>query len=142
MAFAIAAATPPPVRSGGSPSGTLPASTTSTTLSLVTDQAATCKYSSTAGASYSAMTNVFAVTGGTSHSTTLTSLRAGTTYNYYIRCQSSAGAANTDDYGITFTIAAATPPPVRSGGSPSRTMPASTTSRSQERRAGQAGRSQ
>src|SRR5260370_2558282 len=101
----------PPSRSGGSPSGTLPASTTSTTLSLVTDQAATCKYSSTAGLGYSAMTNVFAVTGGTSHSTTLTSLRAGTTYNYYVRCQSSPGAPNTDDYVITFTIPPPTPPP-------------------------------
>src|SRR5260370_16910346 len=88
ITFTIAAATPPPVRSGGSPSGMLPTSTTSTTLSLVTDQAATCKYSSTAGLGYSAMTNVFAVTGGTSHSTTLTTFRTRTTYNYYIPCQS------------------------------------------------------
>src|SRR5260370_39592517 len=58
------------------------------------------------------MTNVFTVRGGTSHSTTLRSLRAGTTYNYYVRCQSSAGAANTDDYGITFSIAGASTGPV------------------------------
>jgi hypothetical protein len=121
----------PPVRSAGSPSGTLPSSTTVATLSLVTDQAATCRYSATSGLSYSAMTNVFATTGGTSHSTALTNLNAGATYNYYVRCQSSAGVADTDDYGITFSIATATPQaPVRSAGSPSGTLPSSTTSAS------------
>ena len=118
-----------PIRSAGSPSGTLPSSTTSATLSLVTDQAATCKYSVAAGVSYAAMTNVFAVTGGNSHSTPLTSLQAGSTYNYYVRCQNSAGIANTDDYVITFLIASVTPQaPIRSGGSPSGTLPSSTTS--------------
>src|SRR5262249_24399986 len=63
---------PSPIRSAGSPSGVLPSSTVSATLSLLTDQAATCKYSAAAGVIYSAMTNLFAVTGGTNHSTPVT----------------------------------------------------------------------
>src|SRR6059036_2035534 len=41
--------TTPPGRSDGSPTGTLPAGTTSATLSLKTDEAATCRYSTAAG---------------------------------------------------------------------------------------------
>src|SRR5438093_102720 len=47
--------TTPPGRSDGSPTGTLPAGTTSATLSLTTDEAATCRYSTTAGVAYSRM---------------------------------------------------------------------------------------
>ena len=43
--------TTPPVRSSGSPSGSLASGTTSTTISLATDENATCKYSAAPGVS-------------------------------------------------------------------------------------------
>jgi hypothetical protein len=96
--------TTPPVRSSGSPSGTLLAGTTQTTLSLSTSENAICKYSTVANTSYSSMTNTFSTTGGTTHSSTITGLSNGNTYNYYIRCQDTAGNANTDDYAVSFSV--------------------------------------
>jgi len=97
--------TTPPVRSNGFPSGTLSSGITQTTLSLTTNENATCRYSTVANTAYSSMTNTFSTTGGTSHSMTITGLSNGNTYNYYIRCQDAAGNANTDDYTITFSVA-------------------------------------
>ncbi|OGE80312.1 MAG: hypothetical protein A2660_02180 [Candidatus Doudnabacteria bacterium RIFCSPHIGHO2_01_FULL_45_18] len=96
--------TTPPVRSSGSPSGSLASGTTSTTISLATDENATCKYSAAAGVSYSSMTDSFSTTSGTSHSSTVSNLSDGQTYNYYVRCEDSASNANTDDYLISFSI--------------------------------------
>jgi hypothetical protein len=95
--------TTPPTRSSGSPTNTLAAGTTSTTLSLSTNERATCRFSTTSGTSYSAMSNTFSTTGGTSHSTTVSSLTAGT-HTYYIRCRDEAGNANTNDYSVSFSV--------------------------------------
>lgn len=97
--------TTPPVRSNGQPTGTLPAGTTTTATSLSTNEGATCRYATTAGVIYGAMTSTFSTTGGTSHSSTLTGLTNGTTYTYYVRCQDVAGNANADDFVITFSVA-------------------------------------
>jgi hypothetical protein len=96
----------PPVRSSGSPTGTLAAGTTSATLSLTTNEPATCRYSTSAGVAYSSMISTF--TGGStaSHSIQTSGLSNGNTYNYYVRCQDAAGNPNTNDYAITFSIAA------------------------------------
>ena len=56
--------TTPPVRSNGLPTGTLAAGTTQTTLSLATNENATCRYATTAGVAYASMTNTFTTTGG------------------------------------------------------------------------------
>lgn len=96
--------TTPPVRSNGSPSGILSSGTTSTTLSLTTNENAVCKYSTTAGVAYSSMRNTFSTTGTTSHSTTITGLSDGNTYTYHVRCIDSLSNANTDDHSITFSI--------------------------------------
>jgi chitodextrinase len=96
--------TTPPVRYSGSPSGILILGTTQTTLSLSTSENAVCKYSTTAGVDYSSMTDTFTTTGGTSHSQTITGLTNGATYNYYVRCQDTAGNANADDYPISFSL--------------------------------------
>ena len=101
--------TTPPTLSLGSPSGTLSADTTSTTLSITTNENATCRYSTTTGTSYDSMTNTFTTTGGTNHSTTITGLTNGGSYTYYIRCQDTSGNANTTDYPISFSIANPTP---------------------------------
>jgi GH18 family chitinase len=111
---------PPPVNSGpivssGSPTGALSAGTTQTTMSVVTNVKATCKYATAAGTAYSSMPFTFSTTGGTTHSTLLSSLTSGSTYNYYVRCSDTSGIADTTDYPISFSVAqpaSAAPNPV------------------------------
>jgi len=93
-----------PVRTSGSPSGLFPYNTTSTTLSLTTNEAATCKYGTTANTAYSSIANTFSTTGSTSHSQTASGLTFNTTYNYYVRCNDTSNNVNTNDYTITFRI--------------------------------------
>jgi len=106
--------TTPPARSNGQPTGTLPAGTQATTIGLVTDEPATCRYAPTAGTPYGSMPNVFATTGSTTHATQVSGLSGGRGYSYYVRCQDGAGNANATDYIITFAVASAdaTPPTV------------------------------
>ncbi|MFA6082200.1 MAG: GDSL-type esterase/lipase family protein [Patescibacteria group bacterium] len=102
------------VLSGGSPSGTLDASTTSATLSVTTDSSSTCKYSTSAGTAYGVMTGSFTTSNGTSHTATVSGLADGNTYHYYVRCLDSAGNTNSSDYEISFSVddsPAATPTP-------------------------------
>jgi hypothetical protein len=96
--------TTPPVRSAGSPSGTLAAGTTQTNMSLTTNEAATCRYSTTAGTAYASMGSTFSTTGGTSHSTTISGLTDGSGYSYYVRCIDGEGNANADDYTISWSV--------------------------------------
>src|SRR3989344_1578306 len=100
--------TTPPILSNGLPTGQLSAGTTQTTLSFSTDENATCKYATSANTAYSSMANTFSTTGGTSHSTTISGLSNGSSYIYYIRCQDTASTpnANSDDYSISFFVAA------------------------------------
>ena len=94
-----------PVRSAGSPSSTLVAGTVSTTLTLTTDETATCKYGTTANTAYASIANPFTTTGTTAHSQTLTGLTNGITYTYYVRCTDSLTNTNTADYTISFSVA-------------------------------------
>ncbi len=94
-----------PVPSNGSPSGSLAAGTTQTTVSLDTDIAATCRYGTTAGTAYVGIPNTFGTTGGTSHSTIVAGLANGITKTLYVRCQSSTNVPMTSDYVISFSIA-------------------------------------
>jgi chitodextrinase len=113
--------TTPPVRSMGAPTGTLPAGTRTSTLSLATNEAATCKYSTVAGVSYDSMTNTFTTTGGTSHSQALSNLADGQSYSYTVRCADAVANKNPDDYTISFSVANPSPdttaPTIPSGGS-------------------------
>ena len=129
IGFSITAAdTAAPVLSSGSPTGTLSAGTTSTTLSIATNENATCRYSPTAGTAYTGMANTFLTTGNTAHSTTITSLTGGA-YSYYVRCVDTEGNQNATDYSIGFSVAAAdTAAPVLSSGSPTGTLSEGTTS--------------
>ena len=102
--------TTPPVRTNGQPAGTLPAGTTQATLSLATGEAATCRYAPLAGVAYGSMTNVLATTGGTAHSTPVSGLANGGTYNYFVRCQDTANNSNGTDYPISFSVAQPPPP--------------------------------
>jgi hypothetical protein len=96
----------PPIRSAGSPATALTAGTTSTTLSLTTNENATCKYGTTSGVPYASMSSTFSTTGTTSHSQNITGLSNGTSYTYYVRCVDTGSNANTDDYSISFSVAA------------------------------------
>ena len=104
--FTWTADTTPAVRSGGQPTGVLPAGTTQTTLALTTNEAATCRYSPSAGVPYDAMTQTFATTGGTAHSAPVSGLVDGGSYAFYVRCLDAAANANPDDFAISFTVAA------------------------------------
>ena len=112
-----------PVLSAGSPTGLL-TTTTSATLTLSTNEAATCRYSTTASTIYTSMTGAFDSTGGATHSTSVSGLQPSTPYIYYVRCVDSAANATTSDYTISFTTAT-TRTSTTSGGYPSsvRNMP-------------------
>ncbi|MBS3166413.1 DUF1565 domain-containing protein [Candidatus Woesearchaeota archaeon] len=96
--------TTPPVRSSGSPSGSLAAGTTQTYISLNTDEISTCRYSTNPGTSYSSMVNTFQTTGGMGHSQLITGLSNGQNYNYYVRCNDTSGNFNTNDFTISFSV--------------------------------------
>ncbi len=99
-----------PVRSAGSPSGTLVVGTTSTTLSLTTDETATCKYSTNSGTAYGSMT-AFSTTNSTTHSTGISGLSDNTSYTYYIKCADADGNTNSSNYTISFSVASDTTAP-------------------------------
>ena len=80
-------------------------------MSLTTDENATCRYAITAGVVYAAMPNFFTTTGATAHSTSVAGLVNGGSYNYYVRCQDTAGNPDTTDFPITFTVAQQTTAP-------------------------------
>lgn len=94
----------PPSRSAGAPSGELASGTASTTISLSTNENATCKYAASAGTAYTSMTNAFSGGGGTSHTATVSGLSNGSSYSYYARCTDASSNVNTDDYQITFSV--------------------------------------
>jgi len=99
----------PPFRSNPQPSGTLASGTTSTTLTLTTNEAATCRYSTTSNRPYTSMAIPFLTTDSVSHSAIVTGLSDGQAYNYYVKCNDSNGNINTDDFTISFSIASPTP---------------------------------
>lgn len=94
----------PPVRSNSQPSAALSAGTTQTTLSLSTDEPATCKYSTAPGIAYDNMANTFSTTLGTSHATSITGLLNGGQYAYYVKCSDSLANKNLDDFSIGFRV--------------------------------------
>ena len=119
----------PPERSNGAPTGTLTAGTRQGTISLVTSQNATCRYATTAGTAYTAMTAAFATTGAMQHSTPVDGLVSGGRYTYYVRCRGTNGATNSDDFRITFSVAtgsAPTQPPTPTPTSPPTSPPTPT----------------
>ena len=93
--------TTPPVISNFQPSGTITDLTP--TLSLNTDENATCRYVDTTDQSFDAMLSTFSGVGTTYHYATMGTMAAGT-YTYYARCQDTAGNKNTVSASITFTI--------------------------------------
>lgn len=100
----------PPALSNGSPSGVLPNGTTSTTISVTTNENATCRYSVLPGRAYSSM-SVFDTTGGTSHSHSVSGLQDSYSYSYYIKCQDGSSNTNQFDYTVSFNVGNDITPP-------------------------------
>lgn len=104
---ALAADNTPPNIQNSSPFGTLSSSTTSATLSVTTNENATCRYGTTANISYANLSaHPFTATGILLHSTVITGLLPNTSYLYYIRCRDEFLNANLTDYPIAFAVAA------------------------------------
>jgi hypothetical protein len=102
LPMTIADTTAPTV-SNGTPTGSQPAGTTSALLQVLTNEAASCRYSTTAGTAYASMTP-FNNTGSTIHNVTITGLTNGQTYNQYVKCQDGYSNTNAADYTITFNV--------------------------------------
>jgi hypothetical protein len=98
------AETLPPGRSDGLPSGTIAAGNPEIEITLRTDELATCRYATTTGVAYTAMTGTFSSATSLFHYVNIFDHQDDTTYSYYIRCEDFYGIFNTDDYEITFTL--------------------------------------
>ena len=97
-----------PVVSNTYPSGLLAPWTTSVSVILNTDIAATCRYAtSSADITYDAMPGAFATTGVMAHSFPVSGLVNGETRTFYVRCQALTGVAN--DISTTIVVSVALP---------------------------------
>ncbi len=96
-----------PVLSGGQPSGLLPLNTTQTTISVITNEPASCRYSGSTGVAFGSMTGSLTSTDGLTHSAVIGGLSNGGTYRFYVRCQDSLLNTNATDFPILFDVASA-----------------------------------
>lgn len=94
----------PPQRFDPQPIGSLPAGTRTITLSLETDEKATCKHSDTSGVYYDSMQGKFDQANSTSHTVLITTLSEGGKYKYYVKCSDEKDNKNTDDFIISFEV--------------------------------------
>ncbi|RJR22465.1 MAG: DUF4082 domain-containing protein [Nitrospiraceae bacterium] len=94
----------PPVISDGQPAGELPLETTVVTLSVTTDEAATCKYSTTPDTPYSSMYSIFSDTGGTTHTNQVSGMEYLQSQTYYVKCRDLSGNSGTVDYPVSFSF--------------------------------------
>jgi uncharacterized membrane protein YgcG len=94
----------PAVLSNGMPSGTIPSNISGVLVSFNTNLYAACRYATSPGTFYDAMTNnTTADWLGTFHTFSVTGITRGTTYTYYVRCVNYGAIKNPDDYVISFT---------------------------------------
>jgi hypothetical protein len=83
----------------------LSAGTKTATLSVSTNENATCKYGTTANTVYASLPTTFSTTGGTTHSVAVSGLTDGSTKTYVVRCIDGSGNANTSDLTLTVAVA-------------------------------------
>ena len=98
----------PPVRINPYPSGDVfPAGTKSTLISIVTNEAANCRYATEQGKDYSSMSGHFNNDDAmTYHTATYYGLENGKNYSLFVRCADKDGNANTGDVKISFSVRA------------------------------------
>ncbi len=104
---AVSVDTTAPTVSSPSPSGSLSSGTTHTTISVHTNENATCKYGTVSNRSYSSISNTFSTTGSTAHSASVSGLYSSHSYTYYVRCKDSSNNENTSDTVISFSVSSA-----------------------------------
>jgi len=85
------------------------------TLRLVSNESATCRYSTSSGVSYVNMANSTTTTLGTTHSWSISAPAASTVYYYYAKCLNQFNQSS-DELSLSFTTAGTTPSPPPSGG--------------------------
>ena len=93
----------PPYRFNPAPTGTISGTTLNVEISLETDEFAWCRYATTTGVDFNAMTNYFSNTGLIFHSQVV-SVTPGSVQKFYVRCIDDEGNYNTDDFAIVFTV--------------------------------------
>ena len=109
-----------PQRSNLYPTGTLPAGTRETTISVSTNEAAYCRYNTDPSTAYSSMSGSFSYDKAqTFHTVKLVGLETGMTYTYYIRCRDMANVKNIDDAVVRFNVGSTSLSGGASGGSSS-----------------------
>lgn len=81
----------------------LSAGTTNTTLSVSTNENASCAYASVTGTPFASMT-LFSTTGATSHNTILSGLTNSSSYTYYVKC-SDVSVNISNDTSTSFSVA-------------------------------------
>ena len=94
------------------PSGILPQDTTSATLSVKTNENATCKYSKTVDISYEAMTGNLINSNYQDHAVTLSGLTPGS-HNYYVKCIDFSSNVMAFDHAVLFSITPDLTPPAQ-----------------------------
>ncbi len=80
----------------------LSSGTTSTTITITTDEQAICRYS-TSDESYASM-DAMDTTNSITHTVAVTGLQDEHTYDYYFRCNDSSGNTMTSSYYLTFSV--------------------------------------
>jgi len=118
-----------PILANAAPLGALPSGTTSTSMTLTSNENATCKYDTLPGVAYASMVNTFATTGALTHAEPLTGLADNSFYTHYVKCQNTLGDSNTSDYIISFGVSDGFAP-ILANAAPSGTLPSGTTSTS------------
>lgn len=95
----------PPVVTNPAPTGALAAGTTSVTISVLTSEAALCKYAASPGVAYGSMTNVMtAAVSSLQHNATVTGLVNNTSYTFYVKCGDVSGNITAADTLVNFSI--------------------------------------
>ncbi len=94
-----------PIRSSGSPSGTVAGNSTTVEISLKTADPATCRYGTVASTTYASLPSSFLGWDSNRTFTANISTQNATTYTFYVRCIDLRNhLMNTDDYVITFSV--------------------------------------
>lgn len=95
----------PPTISSPLPIGALAAGTTSAIISVVTSEASACRYATSSGVAFSAMTNLMtAAVSSLQHTATVSGLSNGGSYTFYIKCGDISGNITLSDTIVTFTV--------------------------------------
>ena len=94
----------PAVRSEASPNTDLQKGTTETTIGLHTDKDAVCRYTMLPDQDFNTMTETFSTTAAKDHEQLINGLVDSNTYKYYVRCKTTSGKINNDDFLVSFAI--------------------------------------